>query len=240
METRTFRQRKQATRSGPPPDAEQTARKAEPRRRNGEFEEEARGASRTHFSRIVRQGGPRAELRREPTELASSGTTTGEPARQQCFNGEPVREPEEIARFPKGTQGTDRGRKASAGTSPGTTQALTGAGSGSGRSGGRRQRRPPLLCVRYGAAGLKHPPFGLSLSKPLPFSCSRRPQGRAGLRQAQPERVDEADRKCGSPRLIPLPWPAASAKVESRPARPAPPADRRGSTPPRPPRRARR
>ena len=89
------------------------------------------------------------DLRRGLKELAPSETVTGNPTRQQCHDGEPVRGPEDIFGCRKGTQGTDRGRKASAGTSPGTTQALTGAGFGSGRSGGRRKRRPPLLCALF-------------------------------------------------------------------------------------------
>ena len=95
-------------------------------------EEEARGASRTHFSRSSGGTGAFGQRNRE-----------GKPERQQCREGNPDRRLIEVARFrwrsgqgterdrkeSIGNQGTDRGRKAPAGTPPKeSASALTGSG----------------------------------------------------------------------------------------------------------------
>lgn len=102
MEARTFRQRKQAKRSRPPPDAERTARKAKPRR--AERVDRGRSARRKPNPLFSDRPAGRAfgpELRRAPAELASQGPGSGRSARQRWQEGHPVKGTEEIARSAK-------------------------------------------------------------------------------------------------------------------------------------------
>ena len=80
---------------------------------------------------------------REPAGAAMPRRNPGDPEQQQCFEGDPTRGPAGIEIFRRNPKGTDRGRKASAGTRPGT---LPG---GDADEGTHARRRKPLL-LRHG------------------------------------------------------------------------------------------
>ena len=101
-----------------------------PRCWNGSVEEEARGESRTHFPPTgpvvpgLRAGSAKSEFE---AAMFRRKLAIGSPAKSRDFGGSPVRGPTLGRKALFGTQGTDRGRKAPAGTpSKESARAFTG------------------------------------------------------------------------------------------------------------------